>query len=116
MQIERPDSPLAPATKSVPEPENASGCFVRVAWLASNVALIALAATIAREKPGALSVTSGVFWGTVGLAIGLHYVEVTRLRANTLAGKPATMASWRRYSLGLLAVAGLLWGALIALA
>jgi hypothetical protein len=110
VQIERPDTPL-PARAKSPETteQDASGCFIRVLWLASNVALLVIAALIARDGAGVLSIASGVFWATVALASGLHYLEVKRLDGATLAGKPATVGSWRRYSLRLVAIAAAMW-------
>jgi hypothetical protein len=116
MPLETPDASLESGPKNEVVAEDASGCFVRVLWLASNLALVLIAALILRDDPGALSLVSAAFWAAVALAIGLHYFEVTRLRAATLSGKPATLASWRRYSLRLVVVAAGIWVLALVLA
>jgi hypothetical protein len=95
-----PPSPEVHA-KDDAAPANASGCMVRVAWLASNVAVVIIAGLILREKPGPLSLLSAVYWGNVVLATRstLGYSRRRRQPPPSSRAKPAPRRR-RRGNLG----------------
>ena len=94
---------------------DANGCFVRVLWLASNLALLVFGVLILRDGKGPLSMQSIAYWVAAAGAIGLRYLEVTRLDGTTLDGKPASRKHWVRYTTRLLPIAVLGWLAALAL-
>lgn len=85
------------------------GCMVRFVWLASHVALLVLAGFIFRDHAQPLSLQSGLYWGTVLACLGLYYWEIQAYGATTMDGKPATVESWKRYAVRLVALAAVLW-------
>jgi hypothetical protein len=97
------------------EQASSIGCIVRLAWFATNCALVVIAALILREHPGPLSPLSAVYWGDVALCSALHYLEVKAFSGATMSGKPASVSTWRIYSLKLLAVAAAIWVAALLL-
>ena len=94
---------------------DANGCFVRVFWLAANLALLVFAVLILRDGRGPLSTPSIAYWVAVASAIGLRYWEVTRFDGATLDGKPASKKHWVRYTTRLLPLALVGWLAALAL-
>jgi hypothetical protein len=84
---------------------------------AGNVALFMLLILIARNKALSLSVCDLGLWGLAAAMAAVRYLDITRLGGQTTEGEPATLAHWRRYTLGLAAVTGFLWitGHLLAL-
>jgi hypothetical protein len=96
--------------QDTPNQEHASGCFVRLAWmLVANVILVISALSIVRNGGVSFSLADVVFWAAAAGAIWLRHVDVSRLGGETVYGRPATMADWRRYAVLLLAVAVVVW-------
>lgn len=90
------------------------GCMVRFVWLVGHVAMLVIAGFIFRDDAKTLSLLSALFWGTALACVGLHYLEIKAFGASTMDGKPANVATWRRYTVRLVGLASLLWaGALL---
>ena len=53
---------------------------------------------------------SAIFWGTVGAMIAFRFWDVTRLGGQTTSGEPATLATFKRYSLTVSMTAAALFG------
>jgi len=92
------------------KPESSSGCLsiiFRLTWI-FGASLLAFGAIfiIQGNAPGLADI---IFWL---IALGLilaRYVDIRYLKGETADNKPATLKHWRRYSVILLAAAGLLY-------
>jgi len=89
----------------------ATGCLpvvVRLFWLiAGNLVLFFLAVSIAQRR--ALSARDIAYWVTVTVLILARYIDITRLDGQTKDGEPASLRTWRWYTLVLLLASGALW-------
>lgn len=94
---------------SLPNEENASGCFVRLVWMLLGNIVLAISAISIAKHSSLLSAADAVFWGTVVVLIWVRHIDVARLHGQTAAGQPATMAHWRRYAILLVSLSSLLW-------
>lgn len=90
------------------EPTGCLGALVRLSWLVfGNGVLFVLALKIVRL--GRFSVFDALYWAVVVGMIGLRYYDITRLGGLTTSCMPATLRDWRRYVLGLVGTAAVLW-------
>ena len=88
--------------------DRAEGCLLRLFWtVAGNLALFALILSIINHNGFSL-LDSGYWVVVVALAVS-RYIEITRFAGQTLDGRPATVAHFRRYGIRLLIVATGLW-------
>ena len=77
-------------------------------WLALGyLALLACADQVAKGR--APAVMDVVFFAVVVAMVVVRWVDITKFKGHTAAGKPATLADWREYSLILAAVSTGLW-------
>lgn len=88
-----------------------AGCLVRLLWLiVGNVALALIAFAIFHHQGGfALSFRDLIFWLLVPTLLMLRYLDIRYLEGKTADNRPATIADWRRYAVGLLAASLVLW-------
>lgn len=92
------------------EPRPASGCFVRLGWLAGgNILLTSFAILIARGEQWTLTAKDVAFWLTVAMAVALRYVDWKKFSATTADGDPATLHDIRRYAALLVGTWSALW-------
>ena len=92
------------------ETDGMGGCLVRLCWLiATPMALLGLAASLAKTGDGPASLTSAVYWGVVLAGLATRYLDVFRFKGETAAGKPATRSDWRGFAVRLLVVASVIW-------
>ena len=97
-------------TQSTRDQSSSIGCLARFVWMAvGNAALFMLAVTIAQKEALSLSVYDLAFWLVPVVVIVVRFIDITRLGGKTVDAEPATLAHWRRYALGLVAVAVALW-------
>lgn len=96
---------------NVQPPMGGMGCLTRILWMVvGNLVLIFSASFIARGHYASFSGADMVFWITMALLVLLRYADIARFHGTTAQGnQPATMAHWRRYVVGLVVVAALLW-------
>jgi len=91
-------------------PESSSGCLsivVRLTWIFGVSLLVFGAIFIMQGKAPGLA--DAIFWLiTLGLILA-RYVDIRYLKGETTDNKPATLKHWRRYSVVILIVAGLLY-------
>ena len=113
---ERPQFRYQQNVPSEAETQGMGGCLTRLAWvMAAPVALLALGVSLARNGSGAWSIESALYWAVVAVAITMRYLDIFRYQGETTQGKPASREDWRRYSLGLPAVALAAWSAALFL-
>jgi len=96
--------------ESVPAVTSLGVLLARVFWLmlgpiAAGLALLG----IVRHGEGWATLVDGVFLVVVGLMLLCRWVEIRSGSAMTATGKPATVRHLRRYAVGLLVVAPILW-------
>lgn len=99
-------------TQLVETPPRQIGCLAaltRLAWLVGGVGILAIL-TIVIARRAAFSVVDVIFWTVVLLVAAVRLVDITRFNGETADGEPATVATWRRYVVTLVAVAGVAWG------
>lgn len=94
------------------ETEGMGGCMLRLYWLVvAPVALLGLAASLAKTGAGPLSAASAVYWAVAAGALLVRYLDIFRFQGETVDGKPASRADWRGFAIRLVAVAVVLWAA-----
>jgi len=88
-----------------------AGCLVRLLWLIiGNLVLLLNAAAIYYHQAGfSLTVRDLVFWLLVLALLVLRVFDICCLGGKTGDNRPATLADWRRYAMGLLLVSFGLW-------
>ena len=74
-----------------------------------NLVLLFIVIYILKSRRAGLSVFDGIYWGVVFLIISVRYIDIAKLEGLTSEGKPATIDSWRKYSIEILAVTLLVW-------
>ena len=92
------------------KPESSSGCLsvlVRLTWIFGGSFLIYGAIFIAQGKGPGLADTIFLLF-TLGLIL-VRFVDIRYLKGETMDNHPATLKHWRRYSVIMLIVAGLLY-------
>jgi len=98
------------------QPQTApTGCLLRVYWMLLGNAVVALCAYAITQAEGMLTAADAAYWLAAGAVIGARYVDVHYLGGTTAEGEPPTPKDWRRYALGVLGVAAVLWLAIHAL-
>lgn len=98
---------------SNPEPGIASfsGCITRLFWMVGGIIiLVFLSRTIITHR--SLSVSDLGYWFVISALVLSRYVDIRYLRGQTAEGEPATLAHWKRYTLGLIPIALAAWLAL----
>lgn len=100
-------SPTSPET-APREPTGCLGTFVRLSWMMFGFGvLFFLVMKIVRL--GRFSAFDALFWAVVAGMVGLRHFDITRLGGLTASCEPATLRDWRRYALGLVGAAAVLW-------
>lgn len=100
------------APQPVETPPRQIGCLAaitRLAWLVGSVGALAIL-TIVIARRATFSALDAVFWGVVLLTALIRLIDITRFAGETADGETATMATWRRYVVRLVAGAGVAWG------
>jgi hypothetical protein len=84
---------------------------LRLVWtiVGNAAALFALVGIVVRREM-LPSTMDALYWGFVALVIGARFLDVRRYGGTTADGGPATLATWRRFALTVLAVALGAWG------
>jgi len=100
-----------PHTEEPPQHDTAIGCLVRVFWIIGALPLIILAVEIGYKRQARLTIIDLLFWLLAIAMVAVRYADIRWFDGKTTDGKPATMATWRRYGLLIGAVALGLWGA-----
>ncbi|MFN0244004.1 MAG: hypothetical protein ACKVWV_14030 [Planctomycetota bacterium] len=109
MSASRPSNSNATAE---PRKNAELGCLVQLFWSIGGCGLLtAIAVLILRQPPWTLSLRDAVFWSFVGAMVFARAVDVRRFGGQTADGNPATMKDVRRYALGLVVSAALVWAA-----
>jgi hypothetical protein len=89
-----------------------AGCAVRLLWLlAGPVAVAFSAAVLARHEGSNPLVVGAIFWGAVLATLAFRFWDVTRLGGLTTNGEPATLDTFKRYSLTVTMTAAAVFGA-----
>ena len=102
----------APKPEDIEEapPENLAGCFARVFWMVfGNFALVLAAFYIFKNREGFLTILDAVYLLIVVALVVVRYLDITKLNGATTSGKPATLADWRKYFIGIAAISVVLW-------
>jgi len=92
------------------KPESSGGCLsilVRLTWIFGASLLVFGAIFIAQGKAPGLADTIFLLI-TLGLILA-RYVDIRYLKGETADSHPATLKHWRRYSVMMLIIAGLLY-------
>jgi len=85
------------------------GCLVRLIWMMGFLPLLVFAFYIGMERITDLSLIDVLFWGLAAVLIGARFADVKWFGGSTAKGEPANMATWRRFSLLLVAFSLGLW-------
>jgi hypothetical protein len=110
------DRVQTPADSAAPRGSSGLSVIVRVYWmLVGNFPLVICAGLIAQAEQSP-SWPDAVYWASVPALIGARYWDVAHLDGRTADGSPATLAHWKRYALGLAAVALVIWLAMNGIA
>ena len=88
-----------------------SGCLIRLCWMFfGNVALVLLATFIAKNRETLFSLADVAFWVIAAGLISARYVDIKRLKGETVSGhEAATMRHWRRYAFLVVTICSVLW-------
>lgn len=112
---ERSEYRYSPHT-SEGETESMGGCLLRLYWLVvAPIALLGLAATLAKSGAGPVSGVSAAYWVVAGGALVVRYLDIFRFQGETVDGKPASRADWRGFALRLVIVAVGVWAAALGI-
>lgn len=109
MSVARPpNSDAARETHANPE----LGCLIQLFWSIGGCGMLtAIAVLIVREPRWTFSFRDALFWGVVTAMVAARAIDVRRFAGRTRDGDPATTRDVRRYALGLVAIAALVWAA-----
>lgn len=92
------------------ETEGMGGCLLRLYWLViAPIALLGLAASLAKTGAGPLSKVSVIYWVVAVGALLVRYLDIFRFQGETAAGSPASRADWRGFAIRLTLVAVGVW-------
>ncbi|HPQ70844.1 MAG TPA: hypothetical protein PKW95_17095 [bacterium] len=105
-----PKKPPTPTEESPPQ-GNAIGCLARIFWIAGILPLVIFAVEIGYKRQARLTLIDLFFWLLAFAMIAVRYADVRWFAGTTTDGKPATMATWRRYALLIGALTLGMWGA-----
>ena len=95
--------------------DNFSGCLLRIFWMMiGNIFVFLCAVAIVQSSTGFFSTADAFYWAFVASLAAARYVDIRYYHGATAEGNPATLADWRRYTLRLVAVAGVGWLAIHA--
>jgi len=96
------------STAQTTAPQPAAGCLLRLFWMAGgNVALLFAAIKVAESTQ--VGIADAAYLAAVIALLAARYFDVTKLHGMTAKAEPATRAHLRRYSIGLVALATVLW-------
>lgn len=85
------------------------GCLLRLFWMGlGNGALILLALRIL-ESNGRISPTDAVYWLLVALLVAARYLDIRHFAGTDGYGEPCTLHDWRRYTLHVVTLSGVIW-------
>ena len=105
-----PTNPVA-----VPAPESTAsssglGILLRLFWMiVGNVVLGFSGLHILWGRESFFSIADITYVAAIPLLIAARYVDIAKFHGTTGTGEPATMAHWRRYALGMLAISVAAW-------
>jgi hypothetical protein len=89
-----------------------AGCLVPAFWMLAGNGILAICALAMIGKGFAVGLLDAFYWLTVCGLIGARYADIRYLGGRTAEGAPATMAHWRRYTVIVVVVSAVLWGAI----
>lgn len=101
-------NPRQHATSPPPQKAGCLAALARVYWMAAGNVFLFFCAIYAAKQP-APSALDGLYVVLVALLLVVRFIDITRLDGQTSEGHPATLTHWRRYALGLIPVAALVW-------
>ncbi len=92
-------------------PANASvlGCLIPTFWMLAGNGILALSALAIAAGETLFGIADVFYWATVGCLLAARYADIRYFAGKTSEGKPATMAHYRRYSIILCVVSGVVW-------
>ncbi len=102
--------PPTPTEESPPQ-VSPIGCLARIFWIAGILPLVIFAVEIGYKRQAQLTIMDLIFWLLALAMIFVRYADIRWFDGTTTDGKPATMSTWRRYSLLIGALALGMWGA-----
>jgi hypothetical protein len=86
------------------------GCLVRLTWtLLGLTGLIFSIYGVWISRHGGITWHDYLFWMVIVIMIGARYLDIALMGGQTVTGKPATRAHWRRFTLILLVGGLALW-------
>ena len=85
------------------------GCLIPTFWMLIGNGILALCTLAIAAGEATFGVADVFYWITVGCLLAARYADIRYFAGKTSEGKPATMAHYRRYSIILCAVAGVVW-------
>jgi len=109
----------AVSTTSTPTPTSTDSSerrggsiFVRLSWMIlGNFVAVILAAMLWGANGTEELLLSLGYWASIGAVSALRYLDISRFGGLTADGDaPATMAHWRRHTMGLVGLASVVWG------
>jgi len=84
--------------------------IVRIFWmLPGNALLLLTTISIFRHKGEIFHTADMIFWGTVAALILARYLDIKLYNGLTVAGEPASMSHWRKYTIILLICSTVVW-------
>jgi len=76
--------------------------FLRLFWMVLGNMVLGVSALLIAQGGASFSLIDLVYWLTIPLLVAARYVDISWFKGNTAYGEPASMAHWRRYTVGLL--------------
>jgi uncharacterized membrane protein len=85
------------------------GCLIPTFWMLIGNGILALSALAIAAGETLFGVADVFYWATVGCLLAARYADIRYFAGKTSEGKSATMAHYRRYSIILCVVSGVVW-------
>jgi hypothetical protein len=85
------------------------GLFLRLFWMFLGNMVLGVSALLIVQAGASFSPMDILYWLTVPLLVAARYAEISWYKGVTAYGEPASMAHWRRYTVGLLLSAVGVW-------
>jgi len=94
------------------QPEKTGGVgvlFLRLFWMFVGNMVLGVSALLIVQTGASFSPIDILYWLTVPLLVAARYADICWFKGATAYGEPASMAHWRRYTIGLLLFSAGAW-------
>ena len=98
------------ARSSAVRADGNASTLLRLGWMLAGNAVLAFLATLILISPAwTMTLRDVLYWLTVAGLIALRYADIYHHHGQTADGEPATPRHFKRYAIGLVVVAALVW-------